>query len=525
MTTGTRISGMTEVTALGGSAHVPVIFEGTNENYRFDLGEALPLYADQWGVETSNSAADNVTNLLLLIDRAVATGRVIVFRELTDVTHGPQLNANILMPVGNDRVSIMGMGWNTGVRFTGSAVDKGFHFNSGTPDSTPSYDYCGSVQNMRIMGQNHATQGVLFENVNHPLIWRCLVEGFEGCAVQFYDTLVGVCALNLFVGNGSSTRCAVEVGGTDGADYGSTNFQWLASRISGGLGAGGNSKLGGLSIDRCAGAFISGGNIESTGQPLSIGVGPPVSGGVRATSANKPVSNVTIGGELGFENPGNNNPFIDIGSGWIAAGSGAAGVDLVTCHGLPSGTTTVTHGVRAANTIGFVAHEGCYLACLNATSDFEFTGTNNLGPKVSSNRRLSGNAWPWVRENTTQRKDASPLIDWSSLETRMYAGNITIGSTAAATGATPSIQINPDQGGIYGNIILGGAADITNITLAGGTAAPRNTKIVVFGDGVRALVHGAGGNGQIYMRSGANFTPTATQAISFVADATAWREC
>lgn len=481
-----------------------------------EILRAGPLYPDMYGVKLANTAAVNGVAMQKLVNRASLTGQAIVFREKM-----VPLDRDILVPVGANPVSIYGLTQACGVKFFGATVVKGFHFNNGTPDATPDYDRCGTIANMSIYGDLLAKRAVTFENNNHPTMRDCYIEGFDGTAVLFYDTLMGLFESTTIVGCGNATEEAVRVTGTDAIAYGSTTWKWDHSRISGGrlTGALSAGVKGGLAIDRCAAGEVDGGGIESSGTPIRIGCD---------VSSYKPVSDFTVGGEIDLENPGDANCYIDIGSGWVPGTQGVLGIQLKAITGSPSATLNVIHGVRAAKTIGFVAHEGVRLPLNDGTggttagvSDFEFTSNLNIGPIVRANRRGYGSAWPWVRENTTQRVDASPRADWFSDEVNTLNQQYPF----PASTAIASIQYAAG-GGIYRRIVFinSGAQFITNFQMAGGAAPPNGAVIHVFGDGYSIIQHAQGGNGQICTTAAANLTLSNLQCATFIAHSGVWKQ-
>ena len=414
--------------------------------------------------------------------------------------------ANIVVPVGTgNEVVIYGDGWGSHVRFSGAAVTKGFDFNNSS-SGLAAYDYCGGIHDMRVSGTSSAKRGVDFANVQHAFAKRVYFSGFDGTAIRFFDVLVGRLERCLIQGSGNSTEYAVHVTGTDSTSAGSTTFVWDQSYISGGLAGGATTKLGGLGIDRCIAWAVRDGAIESTGTPIVV---------CGISTATRPSPDGHIQG-IDLENPGNNLPYIDVGQGWTGTASLAASnllVESITTS--MSGTTASTYGIRLKNTIGARFINAAPNQAGTPTSSFELDGANNIATFIGASRVQFGNSWPWVRENSAHRTDATPRTDWQQMTTAP-------GEEGAATisGANPSCLISTTQGGYYGALAMSNGGATTVLTLTGGRVGMRVT--LVDPNGNTTLTHAPGTTNAFRCTAGVNLAMAANQHYQFRFDGTRW---
>lgn len=330
--------------------------------------------------------------------------------------------ADIAVPVGNYSPDISGEGWNTTrITFSGAGVTHGLYYLG---DSS-TYPFMGTVKDIMLLGANNASCGLTAFGVNHPRLERVQIRSFKGCGVSFDYTLMGKLDQCLFVGNGSASHAQLEVDN-------STTFLWLHSRISGSQ----TGTIAGIMVDRSQNTTIIGGNIESTGlsikvQSKSDGVLPSQGGFIQS---------------VGFENPGDNNSYIEMGYGWTGAtGGGVKGWNIVACVGSPSGTTSQLYAVKLKHTTGMTFDNNVLGLTGSPLGTFYLEGSTNIGCTLREHRMVYGSAWPYVLVNGAHRPDATPLGEWH--QTAPQPIDITK-FLADADGVTPSVLYYPTQGGV-----------------------------------------------------------------------------
>ena len=407
---------------------------------------------------------------------------------------------DIHVPVGKGRtVDMVGTGWATGgIVFQGASVKTGLTY------AGSGYGYCGTIRNCSVRGQNGAVRGVTFSDVANPRIERTCISGFAGAGAAFLGTLLGVLDHTLFTGCGSSSEGSVEVDRFGSVD--STTFEWRHSYISGG-----HTKVGGLIINRTAVATIIGGAIESCGIPLRIAHRPEsrvgcVSGIVHAVD---------------FENPGNNNPFIEMGAGLVSAFVTA--YDVRGCNGSPSGTSRIDHAVSLSRTNGCTFGPNNW-AQLNGTSTYELNGSGNLGLVIEPHRNLyAAGGIPWVRVNGSQVRAAGPTHYWCS--DHATPGAVARGSSFAALavteGATPSVLVSA-QGGYHGAVRCVNRRPTTITALTGGEMGMRITMIA--SNSNTTLTHSTSAANQFDLVRGSNLAMLPNVPYEFIHNGTLWVE-
>lgn len=413
------------------------------------------------------------------------------------------VKSNLVVPVGKTAigpVSIEGDGWSSSrVLFDGPAVTKGFWFHLG--DSA--IHYCGTIKGLRIEGTNGAYTGLTFRSVNHPRVERCVVAGFDGPGATFdHYTLMTMFDQVLMGGNGQSGTAQLVIDRC-------TTFMWLHSRISGG---GATGTACGVEIDSSGPITFFGGAIESTGLPLKISSKPG-----RATAG---VSDLVISG-LDIENPGDGNPYIEIGKNWDgSAGRALVGAEI-SMVGALSGTTDVPYALYAEHTVDL--HINQMLAFLNpstAVCRFFLAGTGNSGTIIQRHERFYGDGIPYVMAGAgTHDVIAHPRAVYDS--NNLAPPPIRSGSARPMSGASPTIRINTAQGG-WGDIWSvdnGSATDMTALTGA------REGMVVslIAANGNTTIKYGTGTN-QFQTKSGSDLTMEAGKLYQFIYLVNHWYE-
>lgn len=424
-------------------------------------------------------------------------------------------NEDITVPVpastGNPVPCAQGPGWSNVAIIFGTGSTFGFVIlgtgatTGGTQGST--YNYAGTFRDLVIQLNGTAGSAFYCNSVNQPRIQNCWIRGSNtnGCGITFLNCLVPVLENTLITGCGSSTHGSVEFDTC-------TTAQWRGSRISGGV-----TTIGGLLIDRCTNFVGSGMSIESCGPPIKV---------ASKSESSLACTNIYLSG-LELENPGNGNPYIDVGSGL----SGTALVIAMVVDGMfasPSGTTTMTNAVQIRNITGFEAR-GCHFTMAGTpTACWNIINTNTSGVVIRAHRNLASLATPWVFYNGAQVLHAGPQMEWQFGElqsggrptctSRGYAG---LYNGSNLTGATPSILISSTMGGYYGSkaITNGGATTVTS--LSGGE--PGMEIVLIPTDANTTLTFGNSGgafrfNGNGGTTIGANSTLVAGRAYRFIND-------
>lgn len=394
---------------------------------------------------------------------------------------------DIEIPVGDlAAINLHGAGMHqTQIEFSGPGISRGLSMNSGA-----GFAFAGAISDLSLHATNGAPRALTWSYLTQPVLRNVLVTGVAGCGLYVNNTIMPRLDNVLFLGCGSATEGTIE--------FDACTTPLLTSvYVSGGLAGGGTGKLGGILFDRTVNVTVVGGAIESTGTPILIaskseGTQPCDGGVVIATD---------------FENPGNDLPYIDAGSGWTGAASGAAkGWTFISTVGYPSGTTTSVHAVQLENVTGFTFTNCGWNQPGSPTSVYELVGTGNRGVILNPARQLAGNLWPYVRVNGTQDTSATPLVAWNS------ESKVPINNYKQTSGATPSLILNA-QGGVYNQLYLnnGGATDMTNIT--GGFAGMEIT--LIDPNGNTTIKHQQGGVGQFTNASGADIVMTAERPYKY----------
>jgi hypothetical protein len=398
--------------------------------------------------------------------------------------------ANLNVPVGNGMsVDVLGASWDSGgIRFSGAAVTTGLTFTGS------GYSYCGSVSNLKIACVSSAARCITFDDVNHPLVYRCLLDGADGAACYFDTTLMGEFSHVLVINCGSATEGSVEVDGL------STTWKWDHSRISGG-----DATVGGLIIDRTPNITIIGGAIESCGPPLRIGSKAETTLGCAGGIIHS----------IDFENPGN-NPYIDLGAG-LSGTALVSSYDIRGCGGYPSGSAQTDYALRMKRSYGIVIGPNQLAQSGTPISTHELTGSTNA-VMIEPNYAFFGYSFPWVRSNGAFVKSASPLVIYNSRS--VTDGYNSVGS--AISGANPSILVSATQGGYYGcaSTFNGGATTI--LTMTGGEIGMKVT--LVAADANTTIQHDGVTANSFSLQGGANQLLLNKRAYTFVFQGTVWAQ-
>lgn len=443
-----------------------------------------PLHPANFNVRPENDPDLNVENFIALMAIAAATERSI---EWTDF--GSTFNADIRVALtSRGFVDIRGQGLRTGCVFSGTGVSNGFLYDDTAGATADAYDIANAPTDMRIDCTDGAKRAMTFRHVEGARPERVEVWGAQGAAMYFFNCINFGPTDCKAVGCGSATECAVVVTGTDAVDSGSTTYAADRMYISGGLAGGATSKKGGMSIDRCVGVTLTKCPIESTSTPIRIG---------GEVSVNKPVTKVTIDQATNLENPGDGNAYMEFGLGWGGApGLGVVGVEIGGVQGTGSGSTAVARAIRMKNTTNLRVRSIASFGT-DDVAQFELIGANNYGIVIEANRSAYGDPRAWVRQNGSDRVDATPYMDWNA----DFA--IATPLTVVAAGTTPNVAV-AGQGGIYGVVALanGSATNVTNFTVPPGSYIPEGIRILIIGDGNSTLVGGSAGRNNFLLLGG-----------------------
>ena len=440
-----------------------------------------------------DGVADDAAAIQAAYTALAATGGTVYFPS----KYVFRSTANINVPVGDgNTVDTMGASRASGgILFDGAAVTTGLTFTGS------GLTYAGFVNSMRIRGTGGAVRGVTASNCDQPRVYASRFSGFSGAAIAMFGCIVSEISAVLVTGCGSATEGSIEIDGIGGA-VGSTTFKASHLYISAG-----NTTVGGLIINRTYNVTIIAGAIESCGTPLRVG--------------NKADSTVgclclLIHG-MDLENPGNGNPYIEIGQGLSSVFVNS--IDVRGCNGSPSGTATVLCGVRLYRCNGAMFGPNNWTLTAGSTATYILESTGNFGVIIEGQRQSFGvGAKPWVTVNSTQVKAAGPHIRWKSDE---VMPGYNPASAASLTGTTPSILIDSVQGGYYGHAVFanGGATTVTQ--LLDGEAGMRCRLGATNGN--TTLTQGTGA-GQFDMIAGGNYTLAGGQFLDFVHNGTCWKE-
>jgi len=424
-------------------------------------------------------------------------------------------NADIIVPMpsglGSPVPCAQGPGWSNVAITFGTGSNFGFVMlgtgatTGGTQTSV--YNYAGTYRDLVIQLTGTAGQAFFCNSVNQPRLQNCWIRGSgsNSCGVTFLNCLLPVFENCLVTGCGSASHGSVEFDTC-------TTPQWRGSRISGGV-----TTVGGLLIDRCTNFVGHGISSESSGTPIKI---------ASKAESSIPCTNILLSG-LELENPGNGNPYIDVGSGL----SGSALVLALTIDGMfgsPSGTTSMTNAVQIRNIVGFEAR-GCHFTMVGTpTSCWNIINTNTNGIIIRPHRNLSSLAIPWVFYNGAQILHAGPHMEWQ-LGLFQSGGKPICTSRGLdgiydgvnLTGATPSILVSTTMGGYFGGKTISNSGATTVTSLSGGecgmeitlVAADANTTLTFGNSGGAFRFNGNGGT-----TIGSNSTLVPGQAYRFIND-------
>lgn len=455
----------------------------------FTIPELVP---DRYTV----NATPGTTNMTTAVQASCTVAAAKLGATIQLLPHKYLCTANITVPVafGQNTIDFVGTGRaNGGLVFDGAAVTTGLTY------SGSGYYYAGTVKNLRIICQNSAKRGVTFNDIQLGRIENSFVTGAAGAGVMYANTLMCEMSHTLVTGCGSATEGSVEVDGAVG-----TTFRWDHNYISGG-----NTTVGGLIANRTSPVQIIGGAIESCGIPIRI---------CNKAEASRGCVGLRIR-SINLENPGNNNPYIELGAG-LSGSAFVVAASIRDCVGFPSGTTQVDSAIEMTRTIGFKASDNNWSLAGTPVSMHELLGTANGGVQIAPHKHLfTGGSVPWVRINGTQVKAAGPHLEWNSedlprgLAVRTGAPNL--------TGATPSVRISA-EGGFYRqmNLTNGGATTITALT--GGEVG---MEIEVYAtNGNTTLTHSTSNADQFRTVAGANLVMQSGTVYRFVHDGTLWMQ-
>lgn len=455
------------------------------------LALAFPAFgagSSVFDIRTYGAKCDGVTDDATAIQAALTAAGALTNGGTVQVPAGDCMVKAALTKAANVRLIGAGM-------FASILRCDGAHHCIREDDAGPSYTNDGSIEELKLIGQNGALKGITVNYRREFLARRLRFEGFTEQAIYLNHTTLGKIEQSQFSGNGSATYGQVEVDN-------STTFMWHHSYISGSSGGG---TVAGLLIDRTQSVDIIGGAIESTGVPIKVGS--------KAEATTGCASGLILGTD--FENPGNGNMFVDIGAGL----SGAARVtawDIRGVSGSPAGTTSIPYAIRFNQASAITVEATNFGQAGVPTATFELTGLTNLGVSISAHRNLYGNTFPWVRRNGAQVKAAGPYHDWNS-ETVPIGLR---GANPALTGATPSILILASQGGFYSQLYTNNVGATTVTALTGGE---RGMEIVIVAnDANTTLTHSTVTADQFNLTGGANLLLTNGKAYKFFHNGTLW---
>jgi len=482
----------------------------TPSNYAY-----APLDVRRYGA-IGNSVADDHVAIQAAFNVAAQTngglsGGTVVFPAGYTFLCNADITVPVASSIGAPVVCAQGPGWSNVTVIFGTGSSFGFVMlgtgatTGGTQGST--YNYAGTFRDMVIQLTGTAGNAFYINSVNEPRIQNCWIRGSgtNGCGAYFLNCLVPVFENTLVTGCGSSTHASVEFDTC-------TTAQWRGSRISGGV-----TTVGGLLIDRCTNFVGSGVSIESCGTPIKVG---------SRTESSLACANILLSG-LELENPGNGNPYIDVGSNL----SGSALVLAMVIDGMfasPSGTTSIPNAVQIRNISGFEAR-GCHFTLAGTpTACWNIINTNSAGVLIRPHRNLQSLGVPWVFYNGTQVLAAGPQVEWQfgvlqagGRPTCTSRGLTGLYDGSNLTGATPSILINSTMGGYYGSKAISQSGATTVTSLSGGepgmeivlVAADANTTLTFGNSGGAFRFNGSGGT-----TVGANSTLVAGRAYRFIND-------
>jgi hypothetical protein len=484
-----------------------------------DAGKVLTVKPDGSGFEASRRGwimahedfgADNtgatsaVAAIQNALDYAGSVGKPVY---LTAGTY--KIDEQIVMPVlgggtsGEKPVSMIGdgfgnIGWgNTILSLTG---DGEIVF-----DGLTNIAQAGGLSNMVINGNSSATRGVYFRLCRFPFLERVNIRNFAGAGAVFEGCIMSSIRRSLIGGCGSATEGQIVF---DSALNGGVRWAGTTALLDQMYISGGNTNTTcGLMIDDTQGVVIMGGAIESTGVMIRAS---------SKTGRTAGVQSVIVHG-TDFENPGNGNPYIEIGNGWNG-GAGAAGGnwDIRGCDFSASGTTSTPYIIYLNHTNGIRVGVLAALAAPGTpTAIFYLDGSDNYGFQVEAMRPLNFPSAPWVMENGAMRVDAYPWLPFNQADRN---GPIRTSARAIA-GTSPTIKGSGNAGGYYRVYTIVNSVATTMTKLTDGMIGMEI--MLIASNGNTTLQQGTSAD-QFSLLSGADTAMTAGKPYGFWHNGTCW---
>jgi hypothetical protein len=462
-----------------------------------------------------NGSTDDHIAVQAAFNVAGKAGGVVIFPPGYNFLCSSDITVPVAQSFAGPLASAQGPGWATPCITFGTGTTFGFIIlgTGATTGGTTStnYNYAGTFRDMNIAVTGTGGNAFYCNSVNQPRIQNCWIQGTNTnqCAIYMLNCLVPDVENVLVGGFGSATHGSVEFDSC-------TTTIYKNNRISGGVGT-----VGGLLIDRCTNFDGDGISVESVGLPIQVG------------SKTETVINCTTVRlkNLELENPGNGNPYIDIGSR-LSGSALVLDLKIDGFFGSPSGTTSIPNAVQMRNFVG-IEIGGCHFTLAGTpTSCFNILNGNSNGLTIRPNRNLSSLGVPWVYYVGAQVLSAGPYMEWQLGVLQGIGGRPTCTSRgldalydgANLTGATPSILINPGvttMGGFFASKAISQSGATVVTSLAGGEPGMEIT--LVAADGNTTLTFGNSGgafrfNGNGGTTIGANSTLVAGRAYHFKND-------
>lgn len=486
------LNGRTGSSGLFSSFQDTDLTDEENSTGNIPTNYSYPVYDVRRQGAAGDGTTDDAAAIQKSYDVAAVNGATVIFPP--DRVFRCTTNINVHVGSGSS-VDTVGPGWACGgVLFDGAGVTTGF------TQTGSGWSYAGGFRNLRIRGTNGAVRGWTGTDLNMPRIERCFISGFAGAGAAFYGTLMGKLSHTLLTSCGSATEGSVEVDRTGSIQ--STTFSWDHSYISGG-----NTAVGGLVIGRTPNVTILGGAIESSGIPIRIAH--------RSDSAVGCVGGIIH--SIDMENPGNSNPYIEMGAGLSSVF--VTSWDVRGSAGYPSSSTPTTYAVRLYRTNGCRFGPNNWAQAGSPTSTYELESTGNLGLVIEPHRNLFGNTFPWVRVNGSFVKAAGPQTEW-------LGGDVPVGKSAfdtlLADTTTPSILVSDTQGGFYRSAAFASAAPITVTNLNNGELGMEITLRATNAN--TTLQHSAAGTDTFTLTAGANLAMVSQRPYIFIRNGSRWAQ-
>ncbi len=414
--------------------------------------------------------------------------------------------ATVRFPAGRCKVASAALSKPPGVSMRGEGMDSttiacfGAHNCIDAQSAGPSYDRDGVIEELALSGNSGALDGISANYRYLLTIRRLRITGFTRRAIHLNNTIMTRLEQSLVMNSGSASYGQIEI---DNSTTVRLDQMYVATSN--------RAALGGVLIDRTTNTQIIGGAIESTNTPLKIG-------------SKRDAITGCVGGiveQVDLENPGNGNPYIDLGAGLSGTayvqGWGFRNMDMT-----PSGTTSNTYGVLMARVHGAVFDKNNIALAGKATSFYELSGTDNRGIRIAAYwPNFGGRGAAWVRRNGTLVKAAGPHYDWDS-----EMGGVGVKATSYSVGvlsqnnATPSILLSTTQGGYYAQVLTHNTVPTTIAALTGGERGMEITMIA--GDRFTTLAHSTTAADQFNLVGGTNLTLASGKAYRFIHDGTLW---